>query len=289
MLSEEIENAHIFTRPDIDYLGINLNSKQFFTLNQQNFENCALSTSLYCKINEPIIQLEVFDTKTSCVLYSFTENDIDPGICENFVTSPSQNLPIAKFISEGKWLIISQKVTTFSINCQHQATKIVHLKTPYDYIQLQRSCSAYSEHITLISGENWAGMSELETIPIRDFEINSDFAWQLFNNSLNHNWQKVKGHLRKLSRGTTLKTEELVHELEGVGGFWVEPVTAHIPILVYFLVGLSLIGVCVYFYLYKRKTRVNRPTNGSLEMSAMKSDEHIEHVKHEFEEATKKY
>ena len=44
MLSDEIENAHIFTRPDIDYLGINLNSKQFFTLNQQNFENCALST-----------------------------------------------------------------------------------------------------------------------------------------------------------------------------------------------------------------------------------------------------
>ena len=76
-------------------------------------------------------------------------NDIKT-LCKQMIVL-DQKLPISKYLSYGVWIVVTNKSSTFTVNCQsHKLSKNnVKITPPFCIIQLNNTCKASDKHLQL--------------------------------------------------------------------------------------------------------------------------------------------
>ena len=130
-------------------LAINADQTKYTILTQQNIRECQAPKENICELHNPI-----YPTRKSnnCLVSLFTNNDENAKAkCQRKIVNNFQT-PKAIYLTEGLWLVFTQKEATFTIKCKHLSKTYTNkqtVKSPVGILTLKKSCSASNQEMKL--------------------------------------------------------------------------------------------------------------------------------------------
>jgi hypothetical protein len=111
---------------------------------------CSQPIMGFCFVKSPI-----YETNLSklCVIALFLQNEENIRKYCKIIVKLKTILPLANYISSGKWIISTRSRINLAVYCENgsRETQSLTIVPPVHVIQLQMSCSANSDYLTLPS------------------------------------------------------------------------------------------------------------------------------------------
>ncbi|ESP03279.1 hypothetical protein LOTGIDRAFT_171626 [Lottia gigantea] len=135
-------------RLEAEVIAINNDRTKYAILDRDETKRCSDPLIGFCQIRSPIYPINLSQL---CIVALFTNNkEKISQLCKVYV-KPNCILPMAKYITNGLWIVVTQRPIIFSIIC-HQTSfvhKSVTVRPPIQSIQLSPTCKAQNDYLEL--------------------------------------------------------------------------------------------------------------------------------------------
>ena len=178
--------------------------------------------------------------------------------CQTIVR-PNTMLPLANYLSNGVWIITTQKDLMFSVVCQETKSKqpIINVKAPLAKVKLELTCSAFNDYLTLLpyyhTQTEYLVEDTLSDL-IRNYNFSAVKIWKPFHQALPaYKKLDLPKQLRAIEQ---IPMGNLIKQLQDLKAVSIEE---KIPSWGYYLiwVGLTLLMV-LFIFIYCKYFRKNK-------------------------------
>ena len=169
-------------------------------------------------------------------------------------------LPMAEYLTDGNWIITTQRKLVFSLVCQEneRGTREIEVQPPLDIIRLPMSCSASNEYMSLMPYYQKESKFEVED-SISELLLNARVAnttiWKPFHEKLpDFSSIQLPDRLQTVEQ---IPLRKLITELAGQNEL-VEDTAGSYPAWLYAVVGTLVLVMILTALTYKCKGRCLR-------------------------------
>ena len=128
-----------------NYLIVSQNQQKYIQPKDSEIETCILDDHPFCQLHEPAYSTAGAD---SCLVALFREDTpLTAQYCAPFVR-PSNDAPKAYYLSNGKWVIVSNPPTRFTVVCP-SSSEAKTLRNTVEILDLPIECSASGDSVYL--------------------------------------------------------------------------------------------------------------------------------------------
>ena len=173
-------------RLEAEAIAVNTQRTNFVLLTQGELEGCSKASIGFCSIRSPVYPISL---NRFCITALFMKNtEIVEQNCRPMVRLNAV-LPMAEYLTNGNWIITTQRKLVFSLVCQEneRGTREIEVQPPLDIIRLPMSCSASNEYMSLMPYYQKESKSEVED-SISELLLNARVAnttiWKPFHEKL---------------------------------------------------------------------------------------------------------
>ena len=130
-------------------LAVNADKTKYVILSDNEVQKCANPSVTFCGIKSVVYTINL---SKLCVTAMFMKNEHNVNMQCQTIVRPNYMLPLANYLSNGVWIITTQKDLMFSVVCQETKSKqsIVNVSTPIAKVKLELTCSAFNDYLTLL-------------------------------------------------------------------------------------------------------------------------------------------
>ena len=131
-----------------EMLMVSKDKTEFSFLSENTFQMC---NSYHFQLCNPETAFYQTNLNTFCVIALFRQNTHDiKTFCRQMVVL-DQKLPMTKYLSNGIWIVVTNKPLTFTLNCQSHDPKVgdIKLTPPFGIIKLNNTCKASNKYLRL--------------------------------------------------------------------------------------------------------------------------------------------
>ncbi|ESP03278.1 hypothetical protein LOTGIDRAFT_171625 [Lottia gigantea] len=203
-------------RLEAEVIAVNTDRTKYAILDSDEFTKCSDPLAGFCQITSPIYHINLSQL---CIVALFTENrEKIRQLCKVFI-KPNCILPVATYLANGMWMVVTQRPIRFSIVC-HQ-TSFVHqsvvIRPPIQSITLPQSCKAQNDFLELPAHfSNESSYMDSTSFPnvTAIFEKRIQDLWQPYITKFeNYSLTKLPP---KLEHITDIPMQELTYEIENL-------------------------------------------------------------------------
>ena len=235
-------------------VAVNTQRTSFVLLTREELEGCSKASIGFCSIKSPVYPVSL---NSFCITALFMKNT--ETIEQNWQTVVQLKtfLPMAEYLTDGNWIITTQRKLVFSLVCQENqgGVREIELQPPLDIIQLPMSCSASNEYMSLMPYYQKESKFQVED-SVSELLLNARVAnatiWKPFHEKLpNFSAIQLPGRLQAVEK---IPLRKLIAELAGQDDL-VEDTTGSYPAWLYAVVGtlvLVMILTALGPYAWKR-------------------------------------
>ena len=133
---------------ETELLMVSKNRETFSLLSESTFQMC---NSYHFQFCNPVTAFYQTNVNKFCVIALFRQNVDDiKALCKQIVVL-DQKLPTTKHLSFGIWIVVTNKLLTFTINCQSHESMANDIKImpPFGIIKLNNTCKASNKYLQL--------------------------------------------------------------------------------------------------------------------------------------------
>ena len=134
---------------EAEAIAVNTQRTNFVLLTQRELEGCSKPSIGFCSIKSPVYPISL---NRFCITALFMKNtETVEQNCRPMVRLNAV-LPMAEYLTDGNWIITTQRKLVFSLVCQENegGTREIEVQPPLDIIRLPMSCSASNEYMSLM-------------------------------------------------------------------------------------------------------------------------------------------
>lgn len=128
---------------------IDTHRTKYIFLSPTEMETCLHGQGEFCSLHKAAYAVEY---SQACVIALFTKNNLKVSRYCEIIVNPNIFLPKAVYLDDGNYAIASDRETKLQVTCHRDVPTAGSLivKPPVQVIQLQLTCMAYNERITLL-------------------------------------------------------------------------------------------------------------------------------------------
>ena len=133
---------------ETELLMVSKDREPFSLLSESTFQMC---NSYHFQFCNPVTAFYQTNVNKFCVIALFRQNVDDiKALCKQIVVL-DQKLPTTKHLSFGIWIVVTNKLLTFTINCQSHESMANDIKImpPFGIIKLNNTCKASNKYLQL--------------------------------------------------------------------------------------------------------------------------------------------
>ena len=190
-------------------LVVNVQRTRFAFITEEELEGCSKPLLSFCAIRNPVYPLNV---NRFCVtaLFMNKTSEIEE-FCQTRVKLSSM-LPVARYVTDGLWLLSLNIPMRFSINCPSQPLRSIQVHPPIGTLKLAKSCTATADEMTLTP--YYQRESEFQvnyTLVYKQIRLTDLKLWQPFHSAL-PNFTKIQ-FPRKLKGIKDIPMQHLINTI----------------------------------------------------------------------------
>lgn len=167
-------------------MAVNAERTKYVTLTDIEIQKCTNPSITYCSIRSAVYPINL---SKLCVVALFMRNEDNVNRhCQTIVKLNSM-LPLANYLSNGVWIIITLKDLMFSVVCQdtRDNLSVIYAKPPIAKVKLELTCSAFNDYLTLLpyyhKQTKYLVEESLNNL-IKTYNISTKAIWKPFNKAL---------------------------------------------------------------------------------------------------------
>ena len=242
---------------EAEAIAVNTQRTNFVLLTQGELEGCSKASTGFCSIRNPVYPISL---NRFCITSLFTKNtEIVKRNCQPMVRL-NAILPMAEYLTDGNWIITTQRKLVFSLVCQEneRGTRETEVQPPLDIIRLPMSCSASNEYMSLMPYYQNESKFEVED-SISELLLNARVAnttiWKPFHEKLpSFSSIQLPDRLQTVEQ---IPLRKLITELAGQNEL-VEDTAGSYPAWLYAVVGTLVLVMILTALTFKCKGRCLR-------------------------------
>ena len=246
VMSGSVENYQL----EAEAIAVNTQCANFVLLTQEELEGCSKASIGFCSIGSPVYPISL---KCLCITALFMKNtEMFERNCQPMVRLNAV-LPMAEYLTDGKWIITTQRKLVFSLVCQENegGTIEIEVQPPLDIIRLPMSCSASNEYMSLMPYYQKESKFEVED-SISELLLNARVAdtiiWKPFHEKLpDFSSIQLPDWLQTVEQ---IPLRKLITELAGQNEL-VEDTAGSYPAWLYAVVGTLVLVIILTALTYK--------------------------------------
>ena len=176
---------------ETNYIAVNSRQTKFVVLSELEARDCTDPLKAYCTFRSPVYPIM---SSKMCVINLLRNNKEDISKYCKIIIIPNTYSPRAQYLSDGHWLITSTENISFSVSCKSIAPYTITTKAPFDIIQLDSTCSAYSAYMTLLPyyhKESRYNITQTFKLFLQSYSFGYMSLWKTFD-SIVPNFNEVK-------------------------------------------------------------------------------------------------
>ena len=148
--TSEVKNSGMIARYSLEsnYFAVNGDNSKFILLSNSELPHCVNPWQKFCKIESPIYPINL---SKLCIVALFMDHKDNVNKFCQAIISPSSTLPLANYLFNGMWAIVTVKQLQFTIVCQASNLRdsIITVNPPLGLVQLPVSCTASNNYLFL--------------------------------------------------------------------------------------------------------------------------------------------
>ena len=230
--------------------------ERYSLMSSEEATQCLARSGEFCQFASPIYPVNI---PRHCVIALFMRitNHISE-LC-TILVRPNALLPIAKHISNGKWVVSTLVPMRMQITCDRKSgvsrVNIKLINPPLDVVELEQSCTATSNSAFKLPGyyeyKSFGNVNEEISI---SFENKTFEIWEPLNQAfpkINSSW-----NLKPLGNIDEIDMSSLIDEIKKVNGVDVEPENVFLKYLIYVLIIVAVVLCSVLMFWMIRRREV---------------------------------
>ena len=235
-----------------EILMVSKNRESYALLAENDYNMC---TGLKSKFCNPKTVFYPTNMNKFCVMALFMKNEDDiKGFCKQTVIL-NVNLPFAKYLSDGIWIVVTNKVLHITISCRSTAIQStdVDIKPPFGILHINNTCKASSKYMRLpgqFDKTSYFERSDSLKSLLKLHNVTHFIIGQKFSNKFNLSEVEIPPRLLNLKE---IPSQTFMHEIQHLrkvnthkASFWT---FANVTIVVLVLV----IVVTIVWFKFKSK------------------------------------
>ena len=242
---------------EAEAIAVNTQRTNFVLLTQGELEGCSKASIGFCSIRSPVYPIRL---NRFCITAPFMKNtEIVKQNCQPMVRL-NAILPMAEYLTDGNWIITTQRKLEFSLVCQESegGTREIEVQPPLGIIRLPMSCKASNEYMSLMPYYQKESKFEVED-SISELLLNARVAnttiWKPFHEKLpDISSIQLPDRLQTVEQ---IPLRKLITELAGQNEL-VEDTAGSYPAWLYAVVGTLVLVMILTALTYKCKGRCLR-------------------------------
>ena len=131
---------------ETNHLAVNIKRTQYMLLSDTDFLKCAAPRTSFCALRKPSFPLH---DSQRCVTALFLKDVERIEISCKTIVTLNNKLPIALYISDGTWVVITVEPIVFTVMCVGNKRYQTTVRPAVSYVALNMSCHAFSDQMTL--------------------------------------------------------------------------------------------------------------------------------------------
>ena len=244
-------------RLEAEAIAVNTQRTSFVLLTREELGGCSKASIGFCSIKSPVYPVSL---NSFCITALFMKNtETIEQNCQTVVQLKTV-LPMAEYLTDGNWIITTQRKLVFSLVCQENqgGVREIEVQPPLDIIRLPMSCSASNEYMSLMPYYQKESKFQVED-SISELLLNARVAnatiWKPFHEKLpNFSAIQLPGRLQAVEK---IPLRTLIAELADQDDL-VEDTTGSYPAWLYAVVGTLVLVMILTALIYKCKGRCLR-------------------------------
>ena len=211
----------IIARYDIesDGLMISTDRTKYALLSHEEYSSCNNRYMTFCDPKSTIYQTNL---KRTCILSLFLKHGENiKQYCKSVVSLDSE-LPNAKYIHSGIWIIATQKTMKFRVVCRDTANEQgdITVQAPLGVVKLNMTCRASNDYLSLPAYYEKRGQGQVKDSLgsfLRFRNISRSFLWHNFSSSFSNKTSlKLPDGLKELKQIPMPAFLNMIHDYEEV-------------------------------------------------------------------------
>ena len=128
------------------YIAVNPARTNYMLLKPADVQQCLHHSLKFCTLNQPIYPVNL---SPLCIISLFMNKPSHVGLFCKTLVKTTLSLPHAEYISDGNFVIATNKHITFTKICHSKRADILPVTPPIGLIQLEKECTAVHDSVTL--------------------------------------------------------------------------------------------------------------------------------------------
>ena len=219
---QETENGEKVTRDvlaeyklEAKAIAVNKERTKYVLLEENEVRQCTGSLAGHCAFHSPVYPVNL---SKFCIMSLFMRNkEARHKNCKTEI-SPSSILPVAKYLSNGVWMITTQKELRLSVVC-HNGREVTetNVKPPMGVVNLPMTCVASNDFITLPAFYHFDSVIRISAPwleELKSYNFSNIDIWKpLYTSMPAFNSTKIPPRLKAMKR---LEIEPFIRELKSI-------------------------------------------------------------------------
>ena len=240
---------------EAEVLMISKNREEYALLSENDYYMCNSYKLPFCN---PKTVFYPTNMNKLCVMALFMHVEVDVRkFCKQTVVL-HQKLPLAKYLSSGIWLVVTNENLKFTVSCQSGDTESteVHVEAPFGILHLNNTCRASNSYLRLLGHSDKSSTFEnsdalksvLKLRKLTQFNIGHKFK----DNFENFSKIEIPSHLLHLKE---VPMQSLIHGIRQLRKVDVAHTTFWTFTNVALIILFTVIGVVLFRYIIKLKIK----------------------------------
>ncbi|MCG8034449.1 MAG: envelope fusion protein [Candidatus Thiodiazotropha taylori] len=243
-------------RYDLEAAGIAINipRTKYVLLDSQQLGECSKPVFGTCDLKSAIFPVNL---SNKCILALFLESPEKVAKFCKRVVMPNTYVPMAVYLTDGLWVIVSQKTLRFAVTCEESTPVLdtIITKPPLDVISLKKMCRAENDYLSLMpfyTSETTEEITDgLVTMIKSNLNLTSMEIWKPFLQNITHfKHTQIPNKLKALP---SIPMDTLIESLHGLRSMEPDPPEsfpgwgyALVAFVSAIVIGLSIFLYCKY-------------------------------------------